>query len=163
MSEINLNMNSTTECQEDESKCYGVEPESRKSAIQIESYTKLIPEKGYATFKITTYFRTCYFTARLTKDEVRKIKESGTFSNLSYDSEFDYACNSWDIDYEMVNNEIFTDSELSEIENKIHNVFKEHDDDEDDEYDIYDKLEEDGWDIDDTEYIIENGVILTEM
>lgn len=150
---------------EDDEEClknYSVEPENRKSVIQIETYAKMIPDKGIAIYKITTYFRDCSLNANLTKDDVKQIRKSGEFSTMSYDSDFECGWDSWDIHYEMVKISNFTQEELNNIENNLENIFKDDEDDYEEYHDIYDKLQKDGWDIEDTEYIIENGVILTE-
>lgn len=150
-----------------ETKNYSIEPEYKKSVIQIETFAKHIPGKGNAIYKIYTYFRDCSFLVSLTDDEVNKIKKNCEFSSMSYDCEMEYIDDSWDTQYEMVKRDNFTIKDLVDIEKNLVEVFKHDDDDDDDEYedeyDIYDKLEEDGWDIDDTEYIIKGNIIFNEM
>ena len=147
-----------------ETKNYSVEPEYKKSVIQIETFYKDIHGKGIANYKIYTYFRECSFIVSLTDEQVNEIKEKCEFSSMSYDCEIEYVSDIWDVQYEMVKRENFTIKDLSDIEKKLLEVFTHDDDHEyEDEYDIYEKLEEDGWDIEDTEYIMKGNIIFTEM
>ena len=147
------------------SHAYIIEASSKKSTYEKEEWHHTLKNGVDVTVYITTYYRWGTFTATLTKNDIKEIKELDTVIINYYD------------DFEMINmtdgcsmyididkQDRYTKEELLEIKQLIYcyngNDYTFEDEEEELEFDIC-EFEQNGWESYDTEYGIVGGCHIT--
>ena len=148
----------------EESKLYKVTASYKKSTYQKEEWVNKLSTGKHVTYYITTYFRWGDFEVELTDNEKKNILENDdTVIMNNYSASVNELWDGVSHHEEIKDEEKYTSDEMKEIK-KLLFYSKEDDEYRDEDYGIdIDLLEENGWDLDDTEYGINGGCELTEL
>ena len=152
----------------DERKTYEITSDYKKSTWQEEYWTNQLKNGKNVILRVTTIFRWGTFEITLTDKEKQEISEKSLITLNDYEFSLVEMLDGWHDDIEIQDENNYSADEIQEINCLIYcEDFQntpdyEYDSDNGDDFQE-DILETNGWDLDDTIYIISSGCILKEI
>lgn len=152
---------------EDERKTYEITSDCKKCTWQEEYWTNQLKNGKIVMLRVTTIFRWGTFEINLTDKEKQEIYEKSLITLNDYEFSLIEMLDGWHDDIEIQDENNYSAVEIQEINGLIYcEDFQntpdyEYDSDNGDEFQE-DVLESNGWDLDDTIYIISNGCVIKE-
>ena len=145
---------------------YKITPTYKKCVYQTEHWVVQLSSKKTVKLLYTLYFRGGEFEIELNEKEKEEILKKEEIILNDYCVSPNEIWDSCDVFHEIKNRDKYTESELEEIHNLMY-YFKDENGtfDEDDEYTYIDasRLEDNGWDLDDTIYGFDCGCELEKI
>jgi hypothetical protein len=138
---------------EDQRITYSIEPKNKKCIYEVGHYSKQLSTGKSAVILYTTVWRWGSFEVNLTEDEKEKVLASDDISINSYGGVCNDMEDGWFEEAELKNETNYTEEEKSEILLSICDTTDSEDFNDCDK----DTMEENGWELDDSEYSIVSG------
>jgi hypothetical protein len=137
---------------------YSIGPENKNCIYEVGHYSKQLSTERSATILYTTIWRWGSFEVTVTEKEKEEILASNDVSINSYSGSCDQMEDGWFDSAELKNEMNYTEAETAEILSSICDPSDSPDFNDCDK----DTMEENGWELDDTEYSIASGCWLEE-
>ena len=153
---------------DEERKTYKITADYKKSTYQEEHWTNQLKNGKYVMLHVTTLFRWGTFEITLTDEEKEDILKKESIILNDYDSSLEEMWGGCDLCVEIQNENTYSVEEIQEIhcliysEDLPNSTECEYDSENGEEFQE-DIMESNGWDLDDTIYIIASSCILEEQ